>query len=148
MNKRWRLILVILLALAIPVAVYAATVFTRTIPNSAEIVAPPGPGPQANLQVYSNAGATQEITELAWGPVTAGTQATKTVWVKNTGQIPYTIVNLTTTLSPAVGSYTATPTDYPLAVGEKKEVVLTLALQVGATPGPINWDVNFEGTTQ
>ena len=148
MKRRWRLILVLLLALAVPAAVYAATVFTRTIPNSAEIVAPPGPGPQANLQVYSNAGATQEITELAWGPVTAGTQATRTVWVKNTGALPFAAVSFASNLDAAAGTLTANPTGYPLEVGAKQQVVLTLALQVGATPGLTNLNHIFEGTTQ
>ena len=105
---------------------------TQTVPSSGTITA-------INLGVYSDsdAGCTgPPLTTIDWGSVTPGTPVTKTIYLKNTGNIAENLTMTTNTWSPSnAGTYltiTWSPTSSTLAAGASTSATLTLAASSSA----------------
>ena len=89
-----------------------------------------------NLGVYSDSACTVPVTTVAWGTVTAGTQVTQTIYVKNTGNIGENLTMAVNTWNPGnAGTYltiTWSPALSTLAAGQSTSATLTLAASAGA----------------
>ena len=89
-----------------------------------------------NLGIYSDASCTVPMTTVSWGTVTPGTQATQTIYIKNTGNIAETLTMAVNTWSPGnAGTYltiTWSPVLSTLAAGQSTSATLTLAASAGA----------------
>src|SRR4030066_365912 len=66
----------------------------RAIPSSGLVVA-------VNVGVYSDAGCTQNLTSIDWGNVYPGGSVPRTIYVKNTGNVPMTLSMTATGWNPA-----------------------------------------------
>ena len=70
--------------LFLTIAASGVLVSSQTIPNSGVITS-------ANIGLYSDSSGTQSISSISWGTVTPGNIITRTLYVKNTGNIPLTL---------------------------------------------------------
>ena len=66
----------------------------RAIPSSGLVVA-------VNVGVYSDAGCTLNLTSIDWGSVYPGGSVSRTIYVKNTGNVPMTLSMAATGWNPA-----------------------------------------------
>jgi formate hydrogenlyase subunit 4 len=64
------------------------------IPSSGLVVA-------VNVGVYSDAACTLNLTSIDWGSVYPGGSVSRTIYVKNTGNVPMTLSMITTAWTPA-----------------------------------------------
>lgn len=134
MKKRFTIGILIALVLILSVvsSVLAAGVFTKQV-NGNVIVLQAMPG----LTFYTDPAATTELTALPMGSIYQGqTTETTTIYVKNTGMLNFTNVNLAFNL----GNYFSLITSensFPLAVNEVKQVDLSISTLPSTTPS--NW---------
>lgn len=66
----------------------------RAIPSSGLVVA-------VNVGVYSDSACTLNLTSIDWGSVYPAGSASRTIYVKNTGNVPITLSMITTAWNPA-----------------------------------------------
>ena len=92
-----------------------------------------------NVGVYSDAQATLNCTNIDWGNLNAGDNATKTVYIKNTGTTPETLTMTATNWTPSAASSTLILTwNQEGTTLEQNEVVpATLTLCVAADTGAL-----------
>jgi hypothetical protein len=72
---------------------------SRTIPSSGTVVVS-----NPNLAVFSDSQCTQALTSLDWGSVSSGSSVTKTIYIKNTGDVALTLSMTTSSWSPVAAS--------------------------------------------
>ena len=77
--------------------VTAGVISTQTLPSNGTISA-------VNVGVYSNYQCTTNCTSINWGALQPDDEATKTVYVKNTGSVPITITMTTQNWNPTSAS--------------------------------------------
>ena len=113
---------------------------TQTISSSGTITA-------LNVGVYSDSACTQSLTSISWGQIAPGDSATKTIYIKNTGNAPITLSMSTDNWSPsgANGPITITwdKSGASLNVGQSTSAVLTLAVS-SSISGITSFSVNIE----
>ena len=75
----------------------------RAIPSSGSIVA-------VNIGMYSDSTCAQNLTSIDWGNVYPGSSVSRTVYVKNTGNVPITLSMSTASWNPinALGQISVT----------------------------------------
>ena len=107
LKRRWHgvpmavIVAVLVTALAVG-GVFAAGLFTRTIPSTITVTPIVTP---ADLKVYSDIDCTVEVTSFTVGSVEVGsTVSLPKVWVKNTGSQTYTSVSVSTDLSSSIAT--------------------------------------------
>ena len=120
----------------------AALLFTREVPNTVTIIS----APQPNLQVYSDAACTTEVTSLDWGQVMKGSTATRQVWVKNVGDVNFVSVSITSDLLAVTGALIGTPDGYGLTTGAKQAVTLSLQIAPTASDGATTFKIFVQGS--
>ena len=95
----------------------------QTVPSNGTIAG-------VNLGIYSDSGCTTTLSTISWGTVTSGTQATRTIYVKNTGTISENLTMAANTWVPSnANTYltvTWSPTLSTLAAGASTPATLTL----------------------
>jgi len=104
-----------------------------------------------NLGVYSDSGCTVPLTSITFGTVTPGTQATQTLYVKNTGNIAENLTMTVNSWSPANAvtylTLTWSPTSSTLAAGASTSATLTLTASSSAGAlSTFNVNIAFTGT--
>ena len=113
---------------------------TQTISSSGTITA-------LNVGVYSDSAYTQSLTSISWGQIAAGGSASKTIYIKNTGNAPITLSMSTDSWGPsgANGPITITwdKSGASLNVGQSTSAVLTLAVS-SSISGITSFSVNIE----
>jgi hypothetical protein len=113
---------------------------TQTISSSGTITA-------LNVGVYSDSACTQSLTSISWGQIAAGGSASKTIYIKNTGNAPITLSMSTDSWGPsgANGPITITwdKSGASLNVGQSTSAVLTLAVS-SSISGITSFSVNIE----
>jgi hypothetical protein len=101
----------------------------QTVPSNGTIAG-------VNLGIYSDSGCTTTLSTISWGIVTPGTQATQTIYVKNTGTISESLTMAANTWVPSnANTYltvTWSPTLSTLAVGASTSATLTLNASASA----------------
>jgi len=124
----------ILLTAAIIAVLFAATVgviyFYLRVPSVGTIVS-------VNVEVYWDAAATQKCTSIDWGMCYPGENKTKTVYVKNTSNVPMNLTLATENWNPVAASDFIslywTYDNHTLAVNEVYQTTLTLAISPAIT---------------
>ncbi|MGD0643880.1 MAG: hypothetical protein ABSA75_03135 [Candidatus Bathyarchaeia archaeon] len=117
---------------------------TQNVPANGTITA-------INLGVYSDTGCTVPLTAISFGMVTPGTQATQTVYLKNTGNIAENLTMTVNSWNPAnAGTYLTlswSPTSSTLAAGATTAATLTLAASSSAGAlSTFSVNIAFTGT--
>lgn len=95
---------------------------------------PPSPPPEPSIEidVYSDSGATQVISNVVWGSIEVGHSVSQTIYVENSGDDGVTLILSTENWSPVgVTSVLQFSWDYDgstIAAGEVRAIVLTLSV--------------------
>lgn len=119
------------------ISVFGSLVATSTFSNSGSIsvyTPPPPPPPSDNVQVglYSNSGCTTAVTSVSWGALNPGSTATRTIYVRNEGNVPATLSISTSSWSSVTAQSFLTLSwnsdGYNLAVGQIIQAVLSLTV--------------------
>jgi hypothetical protein len=98
LRKKTAIAAAIILSLIIMAAgTYAVLLVSRTVPSTGRITT-------INVGVYRNSEATQALTSIDWGNLTAGTSTNYTCYIKNTGNIQETLSMSTSGWTPATAS--------------------------------------------
>ncbi len=122
--------------LAISIASLAAVIATAGVLTTQETLSTTGTITAINLGVFSDAACTTPITSINWGATSPGQQTTRTIYLKNTGNVAETLSMATNTWSPsnAISYLTVSwsPGTTSLAVGAVTPATLTLAANTGA----------------
>jgi phage-related tail fiber protein len=130
-------ILVITLALTLSTA--GLLTLSQTIPSTGTITS-------VNVGVYSDSACTQSLTSIDWGQVTPGSNALRTIYIKNTGNTPLTLSMATNTWNPSGASAYLTiswdKAGASLAVGQSIAAVLTLTVSPSIS-GITSFSVNI-----
>ncbi len=72
-------IVLVIMAVALTLTTFAAITTSQSLASSGQI------NTSANLGIYSNSACTTPVSSVSWGTLTAGTNITQTVYIKNTG---------------------------------------------------------------
>jgi hypothetical protein len=101
----------------------AALLSNQTVPLNGTINA-------VNLGVYSDSGCTQTATALNVGALNPGSNATQTIYIKNTGNVPETLTMTTNNWNPTNATTSLTLTwnqqNTILPAGQSTQATLTL----------------------
>jgi hypothetical protein len=120
-----------LIALAITVTTYAAITTTKDVSSTGTITTSP------NLGTYSDSACINALSTISWGSVTAGTNATQTIYVKNTGTGTMTLSLSTSSWTPTnANSYitiTWNKNGSTLASGQSTAATITLTVSPSIT---------------
>ena len=120
-----------LTALTLAATTLAAINVNRDIISSGNITTTP------NINVYSDSACTQNLTTINWGSIEAGSNASKTIYVKNTGTGILTLSLATSDWNPTGASTYLTinwnKAGTHLSAGESTSAVLTLTVASNIT---------------
>ncbi len=123
---------------AIVVMLFSATALgiltvTQTLSSSGSITVSSTP----NIGVYSDSQCTQALTSIDWGAIAPGSSASKTVYIKNTGNVPLTLTMTANSWNPAAApnylKLTWNKQSSALAVSQSTPAVLTMSVNSGVT---------------
>lgn len=97
-----------------------------------------------NMGIYSDPAATTNCTNVDWGNLNSGDTATKTIYIKNTGNVSETLSMTATNWNPQSASSTLTLTwsQEGAVLAEGEVVPATLTLMVAADTGDLS-DFSF-----
>ena len=119
-----------LAVMALVVSALGALVATRTVPNTGNIrvVTPP----TVQLGVYKDSGCTTALSSVSWGTLDPGATSTVTIYLKNEGNVPFTLSigagNWNPSSAPSYFTLTCSRNGYVLAVGASVQTVLSLTV--------------------
>ena len=130
----WLLVIVTVACIA---TVGALVTYTLYYPQSATIEV------KGQIKVYLNSELSQELTNtttLDWGTLEVGLLGifTKSLWIKNTGEVTVTVTFETMDL-PLLWTETLTPIGLTIAPGEVKQAPLTLTVPLTVIAGTYTW---------
>jgi hypothetical protein len=116
----------------------------QTLPMSGTITA-------VNLGVYSDSGCTQPATALNVGTLNPGSNATQTIYIKNTGNIPETLTMTANNWNPtnATSSLTLTWNRQNTVLDSGTSIQATITLTAAANTGSLttfSFNVILTGT--
>ena len=116
------------------------TVLTSGVLTASQSVPSSGTITGINVGVYSDPSCTQNCTTLDWGSLAPGATATKTIYVKNTGNIPVTLSMTTGNWAPssASGYLTLSWNRQNTVVATGGSVMATLTLTASSSAGAIS----------
>ena len=110
----------------------------QAIPSSGTVTA-------VNVGVYSDSACTQNLTSINWGAISPNSSATRTIYVKNTGNTPITLSMTKTNWNPASANGPITLTwnreSTALTAGQVSTATLTLSVSQSIS-GITNFDVD------
>ena len=99
-----------------------------------------------NLAIFSDSQCTQSLSAIDWGSITPGTPVTKTIYVKNTGNVPLTLSMSASNWSPTAATNSMALTwnkqNSALAVDQSTSAVLTLTVNPNIS-GITSFSVNI-----
>lgn len=130
-SSKWLVVILTVAALALTASTLAAVNVSQNLTSSGTITTSP------NVAVYSDSACNNAITTLTWGSVAAGTSATQTVYVKNTGTGTISLSMAASNWSPAGASTYITATwnkdGAQLGAGQSTSAVITLTVSSSVT---------------
>jgi hypothetical protein len=103
------IIALIMIAIALTATTYGAISINKNISTNGSIITSP------NIGIYSDSSCTTNLSSIDWGPITPGTNVTKTVYVKNTG------VGTSLTLAMSTSNWNPTSANGPITVTWDKQ---------------------------
>ncbi|MEM4143340.1 MAG: hypothetical protein QW445_04275 [Candidatus Bathyarchaeia archaeon] len=99
-----------------------------------------------NLEAYSDAACSQPLTSIDWGTISPGATVTKTIYLKNTGNVPMTLSMTTNNWSPTNANGPITITwdreSATLPAGQSIAAVITLRVS-SSISGITSFSVNI-----
>ncbi|MEM3378376.1 MAG: hypothetical protein QXV09_07245 [Candidatus Bathyarchaeia archaeon] len=99
-----------------------------------------------NLEAYSDAACSQPLTSIEWGTISPGATVTKTIYLKNTGNVPMTVSMTTNNWSPTNANGPITITwdreSATLPAGQSIAAVITLRVS-SSISGITSFSVNI-----
>ncbi|MEM3880681.1 MAG: hypothetical protein QXD19_02925 [Candidatus Bathyarchaeia archaeon] len=99
-----------------------------------------------NLEAYSDAACSQPLTSIDWGTISPGATVTKTIYLKNTGNVPMTVSMTTNNWSPTNANGPITITwdreSATLPAGQSIAAVITLRVS-SSISGITSFSVNI-----
>lgn len=140
------IIVLVIIAVSLTLTTLAAITISQSLGSSGQV------NTSANLNVYSNSACTTPVSSVNWGTLTAGTNMTQTVYVKNTG------TGLSLALSLGTSNWTPANANGPIALTWNQEgtrlqpgqsVAATLTLNISPSIADItnfSVQINFIGT--
>lgn len=127
------------LTIVLTVTVALVTVLTAGLLSNQKTVTNTGTISTINVDAYTDAQCTTPCTSIDWGTLNEGSTASKTIYVKNTGNTPETLTMSTSGWNPSSASSILTLTwdkqDSTLAAGSS--VAATLKLTTAADAGSL-----------
>ena len=133
MNESKRLvgaIFVVWLAVVVSYTAVAALSRSQSLNSYGNVVA-------VNLGVYQDSACTVNATSIDWGMLDPGSSVTRSVYVKNTGNVAVTLSLAVSSWSPSLaGSYLAVTWDKQgavLSAGQVVQVTFTLTVSANVT---------------
>jgi len=105
-----------------------------------------------NIAVFSDSQCTQALNSIDWGAITPGESVSKTIYLKNTGDVPLTLVMTAENWNPSAASNSMALSwnkqNSILAVGQTTSAVLTLTVDsdiAGITTFSVNIVISGTG---
>lgn len=137
---------------AIAIAGLFLTIATSGLIVSSQTVQNSGVVASANVGLYSDYSCTQSVSSISWGTVSPGNSITRTVYVKNIGNVPLTVSMTKTNWSPtsANGPVTLTWDRENSVLTANQVVATTLTLGISSNANGIttfSFDIVITGTT-
>jgi len=121
---------------------------SQTISSSGTVTIVASP----NIAVFSDSQCTQALNSIDWGAITPGESVSKTIYLKNTGDVPLTLVMTAENWNPSAASNSMALSwnkqNSILAVGQTTSAVLTLAVDsdiAGITTFSVNIVISGTG---
>ena len=98
-----------------------------------------------NVEIFRNIECTQSCPDISWGTITPGESTNKTIYIKNTGNKPITLVMTTENWIPAnTGTYMSLTWDKEnTSLNPGQTAITTLTLEVALDINSID-DFNFD----
>ena len=139
--------------IAISVTGIFLTMLTAGVLTENQTVLSEGIVSAVGVGVYTNYECTKNCTNIDWGAIDPGNSTTKTIYIKNTGNIPVILSLTSTNWEPSNASTCLTLTwnreNYLLAAGNSMSARLTLAASSNADNiTEFSFDVVVTGTQQ
>jgi len=138
-------------AIAMIFVAIALSVTTSGLLTTQKAVPASGVIGSVDIEVYSNAAATQTCISIDWGTLNPGDTATRQMYIKNTGNTTETLHLSTASWNPLSASSMLTVTwdkeDTPLSAGST--VAATVTLTVGQNTGELGsftFNIVIQGT--
>lgn len=125
---------------AIAIAGLFLTIATSGLIVSSQTVQNSGVVASANVGLYSDYSCTQSVSSISWGTVSPGNSITRTVYVKNIGNVPLTVSMTKTNWSP-------TSANGPVTLTWDRENSVLTANQVVAATLTLGISSNANGIT-
>jgi hypothetical protein len=138
MNQRNKILLMVILAVLLVASVYALLA-SRQITHIGKIEA-------VGVGVYWDSTCTQNCTSIDWGLIAPGSSATRTIFVRNEGNVPGTL-SLTTQdwNPPSVANFLSLSWNFSGVIQPQQVVPIKLTLTVSAGISGIT-DFSFTST--
>jgi len=144
--SRGALIAIVVTGVLLTVATLGAVTTFQNVPSNGSVVT------AVNLDLYSDVGCTQSLTSIAWGNIAPSSTNTRTIYIKNTGNVPETLTMATSAWNPAnatsvlacswnLGSNTV--------LNASASIPAILTLTVGSNPGSLtnfSFNITITGT--
>lgn len=133
--KKRLLVISVVLAVLLALTVFATTSvmaanYNKTLAQSVTVLQP-----QPGLEMYSDTGCTTVMTSVAYGSLYPGqTSTVQTMYVKNTGQIDFTTVQITSGVGSSLGVVAFSTNNFPLTVAQVVQVDFSITLSPTAAP--------------
>jgi len=144
--SRGALIAIVVTGVFLTVVTLGAVTTFQNAPSSGSVVTAVG------VELYSDAGYTQNLTSVAWGNIAPGSTNTRTIYIKNTGNVPETLTMATSAWNPSNATSVLTfgwnlGSSTVLNASASTPAILTLT--VAANPGSLtnfSFNITITGT--
>jgi hypothetical protein len=122
-SKASKILIVIIIvgALSLTASTLAVITVNQNLNSVGAVITTP------NIGVYSNNGCTKNMTTIDWGSLTAGSNTTQTIYVKNTGTGSMTLGMETSSWNPTTAS------NYISVTWDKQNTILSAGQSTAAT---------------
>jgi uncharacterized membrane protein len=134
---------IIVIVMAFSTAVLGVLTASQTLSSSGTVTVISTP----NLAVYSDSACTQTLTSINWGSLAPGQTASKTIYIKNTGNVPLTLSMDANGWNPSTASNYMTLTwnrqSSSLAVNQVVSADLTLVISPSINGLVTSFSVNI-----
>ena len=144
--SRGALIAIVVTGVLLTVATLGAVTTFQNVPSSGSVVT------AVDLDLYSDAGLTQSLSSISWGNLAPGSTNTRTIYIKNSGNVPETLTMATSAWNPSNATSVLTcswnlGSSTVLNASASTPAILTLT--VAANPGSLtnfSFNITITGT--
>jgi hypothetical protein len=144
--SRGALIAIVVTGVLLTVATLGAVTTFQNVPSNGSVVI------AVDVALFSDADCTQSVTSLAWGNRAPGSTNTRTIYIKNTGNVPETLTMATSAWNPANATSVLTFSwnlGSSTVLNASASIPAILTLTVAANPGSLtnfSFNITITGT--